>query len=169
MVNTVSTDSIILTHMNEAPEEFVSWLKQEFEKRNWAIRAAARRIGVSHPTISDIVTLQKQPSYETCMAIAKAFNKSPVWILRLAGLLPKIEPLNFDFDEWRHVLANISDTDRAELMEIARGKLERTNETWNVIVDGIWQLPQEERDRILKDQAEIIKETLYKIGGRRDK
>ena len=169
MVNTVSTDSIILNHMNEAPDEFVSWLKQEFEKRNWAIRAAARRIGVSHPTISDIVTLQKQPSYETCLAIANAFNKPPEWVLRMAGLLPKMEPLNFDFEEWRYVLANISDTDRAELMEIARGKLERTNETWNEFIDNIQKLPKEERDRILKDQAEIIKETLYKIGGRRDK
>ena len=169
MVNTVSTDSIILNHMNEAPDEFVSWLKQEFEKRNWAIRAAARRIGVSHPTISDIVTLQKQPSYETCLAIANAFNKPPEWVLRLAGLLPKVVPLNFDFEEWRYVLANISDTDRAELMEIARGKLERANETWNEFADTYTQLPTEEQNRILRDMIAEMNESLYKMGLRREK
>jgi transcriptional regulator with XRE-family HTH domain len=76
------------TNMNKVPEEFHIWLSKKFDERNWGIREAARQIGISHPTISDILTYRKQPSFDTVLAIAKKFGEDPVYLLILAGLLP---------------------------------------------------------------------------------
>jgi hypothetical protein len=62
---TSSTKSVILSRMREAPKEFIDWLKKEMEVRNWGIRETAIKVGVSHPTISDIVTNGRLPSFET--------------------------------------------------------------------------------------------------------
>ena len=149
---------------------FSEWLLNEIKKREWSQAVLAKKSGVSPQAISNYINdLRRKPDEESLAEIARALGYPPEIVYDAAGIQITRKNQDIDWDEWRFVLSKLSDTDRAELMEIARGKLERTNETWNVIVDGIWQLPQEERDRILKDQAEIIKETLYKIGGRRDK
>ena len=159
----------MLTFLTGVNMEFTEWLNEELIKRNWSQADLARKSGLTTAGISRLVTNDRKPGPEACMSIAKAFNYHPEIVFRAAGLLPPKPEFEIDMDEWRFVLAKLSERDRAELMEIARGKLERTNETWNEFVDNIQKLPQEERDRILKDQAEIIKETLYKIGTRRDK
>ena len=73
-----------------APIEFVEWLKKEMSTRTWGIRETAQRAELSHPTISDIVTNGKQPSFDTVLALSKIFNQEPVNLLRAAGLLPPV-------------------------------------------------------------------------------
>ena len=74
--------------MTKASKLFVSWLQSEMDKRKWGITGTARQAALSHPVISDIMNLQVQPTFDTCVALAKAFEMPPEEVLRLADLLP---------------------------------------------------------------------------------
>lgn len=88
LVKTTSTKSFIIYVMENVPQEFIDWLNSEMERGHLGIRELAREIGVSHPTISDILSHQIKPSFDTTVLLAKKFNREPAGLLRLAGLLP---------------------------------------------------------------------------------
>ncbi len=70
------------------------------EKQNISIRELARRSGVSHPTISNILH-GAIPSYEVCALLAPALNLPLEIVLRSAGLLPASAKLS---DDQQHIL-----------------------------------------------------------------
>ncbi|MFH2040134.1 MAG: helix-turn-helix transcriptional regulator [Chloroflexota bacterium] len=63
------------------------WLTTHMQINNLGTRETARRAGISHPLISDILNGGK-PSLETCSVLAELFNTPPEEVLRMAGLLP---------------------------------------------------------------------------------
>lgn len=65
-----------------------SWLAEEIKTRGWSIRELARRMDTSHTTVADVISGQRQPTWDFCAKIAKVFGEPPERILRLAGLLP---------------------------------------------------------------------------------
>lgn len=119
-----STKSDILFFMRVAPKEFTDWLSTEMNHRNWGVRDTAQRAGLSHPTISDILTNGKQPSLDTVIALARTFNKSPVYLARLAKLLPEESGISPVMEEMLHLLGQLDPDDQEELIKIARMKLE---------------------------------------------
>jgi len=120
---TSTTKSVILINMKDAPKELVSWLVSEMNKKNWGIRETAKRAGVSHPTISDIIA-GNQPSLITCKKLAKLFNCPELVIIRKAGLIQSEMDPNDDFDQWKHILDQLPQHDRDELLRIAQIKVE---------------------------------------------
>ncbi len=105
----------------DVPEEFIHWLMDQIKTRGWTIRETARRAGISHTSIS--YTLGGDPpSFDTCMALARAFDAPPIFVLTLAGLLPKADA-DVTFDDWKFVLSQLSPRDRQELLEFARVKI----------------------------------------------
>ena len=72
----------------QAPTAFVQKIKHRMNDENIGVTELARKLKVSHPTVVELVTYGKKPSFDTCMALAKWFNESPVSVLREAGLLP---------------------------------------------------------------------------------
>lgn len=125
MDKTSSTKSVILIGMKSAPREFVEWLRAELDKRNLGIREAATIVGVSHPTISDILTNEKRPSFDTVMALAAAFRKDPVSLLRLAGLLPPQPEATPKTDELDHLANMLGEEDLQDVIEYAKMRLAR--------------------------------------------
>ncbi len=71
--------------MSSSPNELIEWLTLNMNKNNWGVREVARRAGVSHPTVSDVLN-GKPPSLDTSVALAKLFNTTPELILRMAGV-----------------------------------------------------------------------------------
>lgn len=65
------------------------WLSDELNSRGWSIRELARRAGISHTTVADVLSEQRKPTAEFCIAIAKALNVPEESTLRRAGILPK--------------------------------------------------------------------------------
>ena len=125
---TSSTKSDIIFCMKLAPKESITWLKHEMESRNLGVRETAIRVGVSHPTISDIITNGKQPSFETTLALAKAFDKSSIYLLRLFGLLPPEREYVPLLDDWNAIFSELMPEEQEELIEIARLKIDRRKE-----------------------------------------
>jgi len=104
-----------------APGSFASWFKAQLDARPWGLRETARALGVSHPTLSEVLA-GRQPSFETCVRAARAFGLAPVTVLVKAGLLPE-NPDEATFDDLKFVLSQLSARDRQELLEFARLKL----------------------------------------------
>ena len=92
----------------------------------WRQAELARRVGVSRSTISDIVNNRRLPGTDVCVRIAGALHIPPQDVLRLAGHLPPdaaVEDLSLR--QLVEVARQLSDADRAELLEIAFLKLRR--------------------------------------------
>ena len=102
-----------------ATREFIDWLKNQMSAHDWGIRETARRADVSHTSISNIINLEEQPTFETCKALAKAFDVSPIFVLELAGQLPKGDkPIGFD--EWMGLIEGVPPEEVRRMIEIAR-------------------------------------------------
>ncbi len=63
-------------------------LTSEMAERGWSMRELAKRAGISHSQISNIVNGQANPGADFCLSVAHALNMSPEKIFRLAGILP---------------------------------------------------------------------------------
>jgi transcriptional regulator with XRE-family HTH domain len=114
-------------YMKMAPELFLNWLKSEMNARNLGIRDTARLVGVSHPTISEIVTNGKMPSYEVCIALAMAFRKPQIWVLRLASLLPMADD-DAEWEIWKAKLAKLSPENRERFLRLMETELQYQEE-----------------------------------------
>lgn len=104
---------------NYSAEMFVDWLNEQMKNNNWSVRETARRAGISHTPLSFILN-GNQPSFETCVALAKAFRVPEEQVLRLAGLLPAIPKDEAEILELNHIYQNASAEKRADLLRYAR-------------------------------------------------
>ncbi len=62
-------------------------VKSEMEKRGLSIREFAKLVGVSHPTISDILN-GEEPSFDVCSKTCPILNLPLERVLRAAGTAP---------------------------------------------------------------------------------
>lgn len=86
--------------------KLIVWIKKELQLRNWSIRELARKSGISHAYIADILRGDKDVTWNFCLAIAHGFNE-PVWnVFILAGMLDKV-PEELVLDENRRLLLRI--------------------------------------------------------------
>ncbi len=70
--------------------DFVDWLKDELNKRGWSNNELGRRLGKSSSAISLVFTGQRKPTWRFCMQLAQVLDKPPVYVLRIAQLLPPV-------------------------------------------------------------------------------
>lgn len=71
-------------------EDIVTWLGGELKTRGWSHRELARRAGLSQTAVSTVLSGQRQPGWDFCVAIAEALGESPEQLFRRAGLLPSL-------------------------------------------------------------------------------
>jgi len=109
----------------QAPVEFVKKIKARMDIENLGVSQLSRKLGVSHPTVVDLVTHGKKPSLDTCIALAKWLKESDVSILREAGLLPPGPGDEINFEDWKYLLAQMTPEERDEMREIGIMKIDR--------------------------------------------
>jgi transcriptional regulator with XRE-family HTH domain len=108
---------------------FIDWLESELAKRRWSYNRLARRAGLSHSMLSR-VRAGAAPSWTTCRAIAEALDLPPEHVFRQAGMLPPVSREQSEYEEFCHLLDQLSAEDRQELFEIARLKLNLNRENY---------------------------------------
>ena len=111
-------------------ETFGDWLEKQLQVQGWRQVDLSRHIDVSRSTISDLVNNRRLPSTDVCVRIANALSLPPEDVLRLANHLPAggaVEDLSLR--QLVEVARQLSDTDRAELLEIAFLKLRRREQS----------------------------------------
>ena len=100
-------------------DELINWINKELLQRGWSIRELDRRSGISHATISRVLTGQRNPGVDFCKGMAKAFKTSPVVVLAKAGIIPPLDDEDPSFRELWHHVRQLSYRDRARLIQIA--------------------------------------------------
>ena len=65
------------------------------------------------------------PTFDTCVALSKAFGLSAEEILRMAGLLPKPPGYNRRTSEMIGIFAELSDDDQDEILQMMQLKRQR--------------------------------------------
>lgn len=103
---------------------FALWMQSEREKRGWSQSDLSRYSGLHRAIISKIETNVSTPSIETFISLAQAFKISPITIIRKAGLLPD-ENENTNFEDWRHLLTQLTPDEEEEMRQIIELKIER--------------------------------------------
>ena len=95
------------------------FLKNELAQRHWNQAHLANLIGKSRSVIGRIIHEQnKEPDPETCLAIARALEMSPVELMRIAKILPP-EPGTIPLDHFREALGQLSSAGQTEVLKMA--------------------------------------------------
>ncbi len=100
--------------------EFITWLIEELEKRGWSNSKLARNAGLVPSTISMVISGQNRPGFEFCVGIARALNKPPEQILRLAGLLPSKPEADSEVEEAVHLFEQLREDQRKYVLQTLR-------------------------------------------------
>lgn len=105
-------------------DEFVDWLLREMEKRRWSQSEFARTAGVSRGAIGNVLRREREPGKQMLVAIAHAFDLPAESVMRKAGVLPPESDDEDMLEEWHYYLSRLDEKDRAELLAIAKLKIE---------------------------------------------
>lgn len=103
--------------------DFGDWIKSERDIREWSQSDLSRQSGLHRAVISKIES-GTQPMPETLTALAHAFKISPITIFRKAGLLPEGGD-QISFEDWQHLIAQLTEEEQDEMREIITLKIER--------------------------------------------
>jgi len=105
--------------------KLTTWLTEKLNENRMSMRELARKSGISHSTISQVINGAQPPTYEFCIAIAKGFGLAQDEVLTLAGKLPKPPEWTPDLQEWTYLFEQLTDEDRAEMLQLGRYKVGR--------------------------------------------
>ena len=110
-------------------DDLATWLKHELKLRGWSMREMARRTGVSHTAIINLVNGRTNPSAQFCLQIAEALQMPPEEIYRSAGLLPSSTPEEASLLEANYLFARLSESEQETVLTIMRALAEKRRET----------------------------------------
>lgn len=100
MVNTFITKSVNIFYM-DTENELVKAINNEMQRRNMSVREASRFIGVSHPTLMKALAGEKI-TFDFADQLSRFLHMSTEQVLRIAGLLPKLEPRTAEHERLLH-------------------------------------------------------------------
>jgi len=69
-------------------DDFIQWLIDELNERDWSMNELARRAGVTSGAISLVMSMQRKPGPELLLGIAQALQLPPETVFRKAGIFP---------------------------------------------------------------------------------
>lgn len=96
--------------------EFIEWLEEEIIRHGWSIREAARRAGLSHSAISSVLNHTRNPGWEFCAGIARAFEITPETVFRKAGLLCVRPGADLTLEELAAIVNQLPENAREDLL-----------------------------------------------------
>ena len=106
--------------------KFIDWLLAEMNKREWSQAELARASGLTRQSVSDYINRRRtNPEPDALTAIAHAFKISPITIFRKAGLLPSEGGEQASFEDWQHLLNQLTPDEEEEMRQIIEMKIER--------------------------------------------
>jgi transcriptional regulator with XRE-family HTH domain len=102
-------------------ETFTEWIEKSLTERNWRPADLARAAGIPDATLSRILSGQRNPGPDVCLAVAQAFKEPPEKVFRLAGLLPPLSTSdNSTIQELIDLVRNMTPEDQREVLKYAK-------------------------------------------------
>ena len=105
-------------------KNFGEWVQVERHQRDWSQADLARHAGKSRSIINKIENGTTTANPDTIVAIARAFKIPLTMAFRKAGLLPPELPNAAELNDWKEILASLSERDRIVLKKTAAIMLE---------------------------------------------
>lgn len=105
---------------------FGEWLREQLKQNGMSQAELSHLSGVSEAQISRVIS-GSNAGEKFCRSVAKGLKLPPETVFRAAGLLDALPKDEADFEEWRHLLAQLPEEEREELYQIARLKIDRQN------------------------------------------
>ena len=105
-------------------KNFGEWVQKERHGRDWSQADLARYSGKSRSIINKIENGTTTANPDTIVAIARAFKIPITMAFRKAGLLPPELPNEAELNDWKEILASLSERDRIVLKGTAAIMLE---------------------------------------------
>lgn len=100
-------------------KNFSEWVLKERNEREWSQADLARHAGKSRVIINKIENGTTTASPDTIVAIARALKVPLTLAFRKAGLLPPELPNEAELNDWKEILASLSERDRTILRKTA--------------------------------------------------
>jgi len=83
--------------------EFTTWLSDKMNELNLSMSKLARKSGISHATISQVMSKKQKPTHDFCSAIAQPLGVDELELMWRAGLLRK-KPIAITEPSLREIL-----------------------------------------------------------------
>jgi transcriptional regulator with XRE-family HTH domain len=106
-------------------KQFGAWLSDEIQKRGISQIQLARKAEITPAQISRLISGSRGAGEKTLNAIAKGLDLPPEIVFRAAGFLPPKKKSSSDFDELVFLIEQLSPSERQEIEELVRFKIER--------------------------------------------
>jgi len=104
---------------------FSDWLQAEMDNRGLTQAELARLAGVTRSAINGVLTGNRGPGNDLCVAISRALKLPPELVFRKAGLLPPVPQITEYTEEILHLINKLPPEDQEEILELLRFKIER--------------------------------------------
>lgn len=106
-------------------DEFIVWLEYELKERGWSKAELSRRSSVSASAIHKTMGRENKVTFEFCNSIAYALGDSPVRLMRMAGLLPRVpDVMGSEYAQIvLQLLSEMDEVNRADVMTYARMRM----------------------------------------------
>lgn len=99
---------------------FADWLRDELERRGWSQSDLARKAGVHRQVINSYINHRRgKPDEDILRRVARAFGYSPETVFRAAGLLPPKPESSELTEKIVHLVNQMDDIDKADVLEYA--------------------------------------------------
>lgn len=100
--------------------KLIAWLNTQLKQRGWSHRELARRSGLSQTAVSSVISEQRNPGWDFCLAVARALGEPPENVFRMAGLLPALPQPIAQEHELIHLIRSMDDDTRAIVLTMLR-------------------------------------------------
>lgn len=108
-------------------EKLTVWILGELEQRDWKPADLARRAGMSTGALSNIMSGNRRPGPDACVAIARALSVPPEKVFRIAGLLPLLPGPEDDksIGEIVELIKRLPPSQRKEVLDYALWRFQK--------------------------------------------
>lgn len=144
--------------------KLATWINDKLNEMDWSQRELARRAGLSHATISKVISGESRITFDFCHLIATAFNESPEMVFRLAGLLPPL-PDNADpvVQKLHHIIAALPPPQRTELLAYAEFRFLGRPYPDVKKPSDVLDFPEQAKALIFKETVEMAARMIYQL------
>jgi plasmid maintenance system antidote protein VapI len=100
----------------------LNWLDRILDDMGWTPADLSRATKLDSAVISNIRNGKREIGLDTAIAIAKATNRSPETILRMAGKLPDSPNVDEEIEQILHEINKLNKADQQEVLAYIRMK-----------------------------------------------
>jgi DNA-binding XRE family transcriptional regulator len=142
------------------------WLINQIDDLGWTQRELARRAGLSHTTINQVISEQRTPTWDFCASVAKALRIPEDEVFRLAGLKPPLPPAVAEEREAMRLFRSLPGVLREVVLTVLRalaGRQDVAQTVHLVAEEETPYVPVDAIDYMIEQEAEELRRIWHEV------